>query len=102
MLWGFLVHGEKGGVENGVDLPVRWNLETEGYTGDDFLNFKGACPLHLEFLGPVHMEVGGLEPDFFSYSPGGELGEYPLLHFLLGYLVGVMVLVDPYPFSSFM
>ena len=88
MLWGFLIGCEKGGVEDGVDLPLRWNVEAESHIGDNFLHFKWTSLLHLELFGTIHVEVGHFKPDLISDFPGGELEGYLLLHFLLGYFVG--------------
>ena len=63
----FLISREKRGVEDGVNFPPRGNLEVEGHSRDDFFNFKGAGSFHLQFLGTVHVEVGGFEPDPVSY-----------------------------------
>ena len=45
-------------MEDGVNLPLRRNVEAEGHVGDDFLYFKWTSSFHLELLGPVHVEVG--------------------------------------------
>ena len=55
----FLITSEKGGVEDGVDLPLGGDAEAEHRVGNDFFNLKWACPLHLEFLGSAHVKVGG-------------------------------------------
>ena len=60
---------------------------------NDSFHSEGASSLHLELLRAIHMEVGGLEPDFVSNLPRGEFGGYPLFHFLLGYLVGGLSIV---------
>ena len=59
MLRHFLIAGEKGGVEDGVDLPLRGDAEAECHAGNDFFDLKWACPPHLEFLGSAHVKVGG-------------------------------------------
>ena len=59
MLQCFLIAIEKGGVEDGVDLPFEGNAEVERCARDDLLNFKWTGPLHLEFLGSIHVKVGG-------------------------------------------
>ena len=59
MLRRFLIASEKGGVEDGVDLPLGGNAESERRVGDGFFNLKWASPLHLEFLGSIHVKVGG-------------------------------------------
>ena len=46
-------------MEDGVDLPLEGDAEAERRTGDDFLNLKWAGPLHLEFLGSVHVKISG-------------------------------------------
>ena len=43
MLWGFLVSGEKRGIENRMDLPSGGDTEMEGCVRDDSFHFKGAC-----------------------------------------------------------
>ena len=80
-------------MEEGVDLPSRGDAEVEGHAQDDFFDFKGASSFHLQFLGSIHVKVGGLEPDFISYFPWGEFRGYLFLHFLLGYLVGSLGIV---------
>ena len=61
-------------MEDGVNLPPRGNAEAESCSGDDFLYFEGTSSFHLEFLGSIHVEVGGFKPDLVSYLPRGELG----------------------------
>ena len=51
---------EKGGVEDGVNLPLGGNAEAEGRSRDDLLDFKQASSFHLEFLGSVHVKISGL------------------------------------------
>ena len=80
----FLKTSEKGGVEDGVDLPLGGDAEAECRAGDDFFNLKWACSLHLEFLGSTHVKVGGFQPDFVSYLPWGVFDGYSFLHSLLG------------------
>ena len=46
-------------MEDGVDLPLGGDAEAECCLGDDFFDLKWTSPLHLEFLGSVHMKVGG-------------------------------------------
>ena len=75
---------EKGGMEDGVNLPLEGNAEVEGRPRDDLLNFKQAGSFHLEFLGSVHVKISGLQPDLVSYLPRGEFGGYLLPHSLLG------------------
>ena len=84
MLQRFLIAGEKGGVEDGMDLPLRGNTEAECHARDSFFNLKWARPFHLEFLRSIHVEVGGFQPDLVSYFPRGVFGGYPLFHLLLG------------------
>ena len=84
MLRRFLITGEKGGMEDGVDLPLGGNAEAERHMGDGFLNLKWAGPLHLEFLGSVHVKISGFQPDFFSYFPWGVFGGCLFFHSLLG------------------
>ena len=93
MLQCFPISCEKGGMEDRVNLPSRGNMKLEGCVRDDFLDLKGAGSFHLEFLGSVHVEVGGLKPDLISYFPWGELRGYPLLHLLLGDLVSSLGIV---------
>ena len=76
-----------------MNLPPRGDSEAEGRLRDDFLDLKGACSFHLEFLGTVHVEVGGLEPDRISYFPWGELRGDLFLHSLLSNLVGSLGIV---------
>ena len=83
-------------MEDGVNLPLRGDMEVEGCVGDDFLYFEGTSLLHLEFLGSTHVEVGGLEPNLVSYFPWGELGCYLLFHFLLGHLVGSLCIITSF------
>ena len=83
----FLIGCKKGGMEDGMNLPPRWDAETEGHVGDDLFDFKGTRSLHLEFLWSMHMKVGGFEPDSVSYFPRGEFGGNPFLLLLLGNLV---------------
>ena len=71
-------------MEDRMDLPLGGNTEAECHAGNDFFDLKWACPLHLEFLRSVHVEVGGFQPDLVSHFPRSVFGEYPLLHFLLG------------------
>ena len=59
MLRCFLIVGEKGGVEDRVDLPLGGNAESEHHAGDGFFYLKWAGSSHLEFLGSVHVKVGG-------------------------------------------
>ena len=73
-------------MEDRVNLPLRGDAETEGNVGDDLFNFKRTSLFHLEFLGFIHMKVGGFKPDLVSHFPRGEFGGYSFLHFLLGYL----------------
>ena len=93
MLRHFLITGEKGSVEDRVDLPFGGNAEAEHCSQDDFLNFKWAGPSHLKFLGSVHVKIGGFQPDLFSYFPWGVPGGYPFLHSLLGKLMGHLGIV---------
>ena len=93
MFRGFLVGREKGGMEDGVNLPQRGNAEVEGCMGDNFFHLEGARSLHLEFLGSIRVEIGGFKPYFISFSPRGELGGYLFLHFLLGYFVGSLGII---------
>ena len=88
MLQHFLVSQKKGGVEDGVNLPLRWNPEVEGSPRDDFFDFEGASSFHLEFLGAVHVKVGSFEPDLISHFPWGKFGGYLFFHLLLCNLVG--------------
>ena len=60
MLQHLLIAGEKRGMEDGVDLPLGGNAEVESRAGDGFLDLKWAGPFHLEFLGSIHVKVGGL------------------------------------------
>ena len=46
---------EKGGMEDGVNLPLGGNSEAEGHSRDNLLDFKWAGSFHLEFLGSVHV-----------------------------------------------
>ena len=94
MFWGFLISSEKGGMEDGVDLPSRGDVEAEGHAGDNFLHFEWTSLFHLELLGSVHVEVCSFKPDLISYLPWSELGGYSFFHFLLS----VTVRWDPYPF----
>ena len=93
MFRGFLIGRKKGGMEDGVNLPLRGNAEMEGCVGDDFFNFEGTSSFHLEFLWSIHMKVGGFEPDSVSYFPRGEFGGYPFFHLLLSNLVGSLDIV---------
>ena len=77
MLQCFLISREKGGMEDRVNLPSRRNTKVEGHARNDFFNLKGASSFHLEFLGSVHVEVGGLKPDHISYFPWGECYVWP-------------------------
>ena len=81
-------------MEDRVDLPPRGNAEMEGHVGDNFLNFKRTGSFHLELLGSVHVEVGGLKSDFVPSFPGSKFGGYPLLYFLLGYLVDSLGIIS--------
>ena len=87
MLQHFLISRKKEGMEDRVNLPLRGNAKVEGSAGDNFLNFKGASSFHLEFLGPIHVKVGHLKPDFISHLPRGEFGGYPFFHLLLNIIV---------------
>ena len=69
MLQSLLIGHEKRDMEDWMDLPLGRDSETECCAGDDFLNFKGASSFHLELFGPVHMEVGHLQPDLLSSLP---------------------------------
>ena len=75
-------------MKDGVNLPLRGDVEIEGYAGDYFFDFKGTGSFHLELFGPVHMKVGCFEPDLISHFPRGKFGGYLFFHFLLGYLMG--------------
>ena len=94
MLQHFLITSEKGGMEDGVDLPLGGNAEVECHTGDGFFDLKRAGPFHLEFLGSVHVKVGGFKPDLVSYFPWGVFGGYPLLHPLLGQFMSGLGIVS--------
>ena len=59
-------------MEDRVNLPSRGNSEAEGCSGDNFFDFKRASSSHLELFGTVHVEIGGLEPDFISHLPWSE------------------------------
>ena len=76
-----------------VDLPSGGDTEAEGHVGDNFLHFERTSLLHLELLGSVHVEVSGFKPDLVPYPPGSKFGGYPLLHFLLGHLVGSLGII---------
>ena len=78
MLQGFLISCEKGGVEDGVNLPPRGDAEVEGCAGNDFLHFEWTSSFHLELLGSIHMEVCSLKPALVSYLPWGEFRGYLL------------------------
>ena len=54
-----IVH-EKGGMEDGVNLPLRGTVEAEGHSRDDLLDFKQTSSFHFEFLGSVHAKISGL------------------------------------------
>ena len=60
MLWCFLIHGKKGGVEDRMNLPLGGNAEKECCSGDYFFHLKRTRSFHLEFLGSIHVKVGGL------------------------------------------
>ena len=75
-------------MEDGVDLPLGGNSEVERRSRDDFLNFKWTGSSHLEFLGSVHVKIGGFQPDLLSYFPWGIFGDYLFLHSLLGQFMG--------------
>ena len=94
MLRRFLVACEKGGVEDGVDFPLGGNVKVEHHMGDGFFDLKRASPFHLEFLGSVHVKVGGFKPDLVSYFPWGVFGGYPLLHPLLGQFMSSLGIVS--------
>ena len=51
---------EKRGVKDGVNLPLGGDVEVKGRSGYDLLDFKWAGSFHLEFLGSVHVKIGGL------------------------------------------
>ena len=61
-------------MEDGINFPPGGNAEVECCSGDYFLHFEGTCSFHLEFLGSVHVKVGGLKPDLVSYFPWGKFG----------------------------
>ena len=84
----FLISCKEGSMEDQVDLPSQRNVESEGGSRDDFLDFEWTSSLHLEFLGSSHMKVGRFQPYLFSDLPQGELRCNLFLHFLLGHLVG--------------
>ena len=46
-------------MEDRVDLPLGGNTEVASCARDDLFNFKWAGSLHLEFLGPIHVKIGG-------------------------------------------
>ena len=46
-------------MEDRVNFPPGGDVETEGHSRDDFLDFKQASPFHLEFLGSIHVKIGG-------------------------------------------
>ena len=50
--------------ENEVGFP---------YCNNYFFDLKGASSFHLELFGPVHMKVGGFEPNLISHFPRGVL-----------------------------
>ena len=75
-------------MEDGVNLPLRGNLEAEGRSGDNFFDLERTGWFHLELFGAIHMKVGHFEPDIISHPPRGELRGYPFFHLLLGNLVG--------------
>ena len=93
MLQGFLISHEKGGMEDGVDLPPRGDVEMESCVGDNFLHLGWTSLFHQECLGSIHVEVSSFKPDFISYFPWSELGGYSFLHFLLGHCVGSLGVV---------
>ena len=84
MLRHFLISREKGGMEDRVNPPMRGDVEMEGHPQDDFFHFKGTSSFHLEFLGSIHVEIGGFEPNLISHLPRSELRGNLFLHLLLG------------------
>ena len=54
----FLISCKEGSMEDQVDLPSQRNVESEGGSRDDFLDFEWTSSLHLEFLGSSHMKIG--------------------------------------------
>ena len=88
MLHSFLIGSEEGGMEDEMNLPLRWDVKTEGHLGDNFFNLERTCPFHLELFGAVHMKVGRFQPDLVFHLPRGELRGYLFLHLLLGNFVG--------------
>ena len=93
MLQCFLISREKGGMEDGVNLPPRGDVEAEGHAGDNFLDFEGTSSFHLKLLGAVHVEVCRFEPDPISHLPRSEFGGYLFFHLLLGDLMGGLGIV---------
>ena len=57
MLQGFLISYEKGGMEDGVNLPSREDVEAESHVRDDFFHLKWTGSFHLELFGSIHVEV---------------------------------------------
>ena len=84
MLRCFLVDGKERCVEDRVNFPLRRDPKAEGCSRYDLFDFKRTSSLHLEFLGPIHVKIGGFQPDFLSYFPWGVFGGYPFFHSLLG------------------
>ena len=80
-------------MEDRVDLPLGGDAEAECRAGNDFFDLKWTCPFHQEFLGSIHMKVGGFQPDLVPYLPWGELGDYSLHHFLLGQFMGSLGII---------
>ena len=80
-------------MEDWVDLPSGGNAEMECCSGDDFFDFEWTSLFHLEFLGSSHMKIGCFQPYLFPDFPWSELGCYPLLHLLLGHLVGSLGII---------
>ena len=80
-------------MEDGVDFPLGGSAEVEGRVQDDFLYFKWTSPSHLEFLGSIHVKIGGFQPNLVSYLPQGVFGGYSLLHPLLGKFVSCLSVI---------
>ena len=93
MLHGFLIGGKERCVEDRVNLPLGGNSEAEGCSRDDLFDFKWTASFHLEFLGSVHVKVGGFKPDLVSSLPRDVLRGYSLFHSLLGYFMGGLSIV---------
>ena len=80
-------------MEDRVNLPTRGNVETECCPQDDFFHFKGTSSFHLEFLGSIHVEIGGFKPNLVSYLARSELGGNLFLHLLLGNFVSSLGII---------